>query len=238
MFTDIAGFTTLSELADPAVIAPVLNEYLTGTTDIIFEHDGTLMQTTGDGLYVLFGAPTEQFDHAARGVACAIAIDAYAERMRRGSREIELGITRIGVNSGSALVGNFGSGRYFYYNAMGDAVNIAARLEQANKHLGTRICVAESVVHRCSRFIGRPIGDLMLRGRSDALRAYEPLSQDRRQQEMTELYLEAFAKAEVADPAALRNFATMFSRDSSDALVEFHLRRLLNGGIGVSVVLE
>ncbi|MBS0641738.1 MAG: response regulator, partial [Proteobacteria bacterium] len=215
MFTDIAGFTTLSERMDPALIAPVLNDYVTGTSDIIFDHDGTLLQTRGDGLYVLFGAPSDQPDHAARALECALAIDAYTQELRArwAAKGIELGATRIGLNAGPAVCGNFGSGRYFYYNALGDTINTAARLEQANKPLGTRICVAESVVQRCADFQGRPVGLLTLRGRSEALRAFEPLRPERYASDLTAAYLQAFEKAEAGDPAAVPAFASLLGRD-------------------------
>ncbi len=240
MFTDIAGFTTLSERLEPAVIAPLLNEYLTGMTEIVFDHGGTLVKIAGDGLNVLFGAPTEQDDHAARAVACAMAMDVYAEdlRARWQARGIALGVTRIGLNAGPALVGNFGTGRYFDYNAHGDTINTAARLEQANKQLGTRICVSGSVVARIPGFQGRPVGDLILRGRSEALTACEPLTAERHADALTEAYLDAFAKMEAHDPTALPAFAALLGRAGEDKLVGFHLKRLLAGAIGVSVVLE
>ena len=181
MFTDIAGFTTLAESLDPGLIAPLLNEYLAGMTEIVFDHAGTLVKISGDALNVLFGAPTEQPDHAARGVACAMALDTYAEefRTRWRAKGVAFGVTRIGVNSGPALVGNFGGGRFFDYNAHGDTINTAARLEAANKQLGTRICVSGSVVERIPDFRGRPVGNVILRGRREALPAYEPLTPER-----------------------------------------------------------
>ncbi len=178
MFTDIAGFTTLVEGLEPTTIGPLLNEYLTGLTEIVFEHGGTLVKIIGDGLNILFGAPTDQPDHAARAVACALALDAYAERFRARWRErgVAVGTTRIGIHAGPALVGNFGGGRFFDYTAYGDTINIAARLEAANKQLGTRICVSAGVVERMAGFRGRPVGNVLLRGRSEPLTAHEPLT--------------------------------------------------------------
>src|SRR5512139_939582 len=88
---------------------------------------------------------------------------------------IALGVTRIGVHAGPAIVGNFGGGHFFDYTAYGDTINIAARLEAANKQLGTRICVSANLATKVKGFQGRPVGDLLLRGRSEALRAFEPL---------------------------------------------------------------
>ena len=177
LFTDIANFTTLVETLEPDVLGPLLNEYVVGMTDVVFAHDGTVTKIVGDAIHVLFGAPGEQPDHAARAVACALALDEYAQSFRERWRQkgITLGVTRIGAHAGPAIVGNFGGGRFFDYTAYGDTINVAARLEAANKQLGTRICVSAAVTARMSEFRGRPVGDLILRGRTEALRAFEPL---------------------------------------------------------------
>jgi len=240
MFTDIASFTTLVERLEPATIGPLLNDYLTGMTEIVFEHGGTLVKIIGDGLNVLFGAPTDQPDHAERAVACALALDTYAEGFRERWRAngVSVGPTRFGIHSGPALVGNFGGGRFFDYTAYGDTINIAARLEAANKQLGTRICVSGSVAGRISSFRGRPVGQVTLRGRSEPLTAHEPLTAVRHADALTVDYLAAYAKAAAGDMSALPAFAALLGRDSSDGLVGFHLKRLLAGAAGISVVLE
>src|ERR1700719_4014422 len=113
LFTDIASFTALVETLEPEVLGPLLNDYLTGMTDIVFAHDGTVAKIVGDALHVLFGAPSEQPDHAARAVKCALALDEYAQsfRQRCHERGFALGATRIGVHAGPAIVGNFGGSR-------------------------------------------------------------------------------------------------------------------------------
>src|SRR5437899_5137198 len=146
-------------------------------TDVVFAHDGTVAKIVGDALHVLFGAPGEQPDHADRAVNCALALDEYAQsfRERWNKKGIALGATRIGVHSGPAIVGNFGGGRFFDYTAYGDTINVAARLESANKQLGTRICASAGLADAVKNFRGRPIGDLALRGRTEAMRAFEPV---------------------------------------------------------------
>src|SRR6202035_2294088 len=133
-----------------------------------------------DALHVLFGAPGEQPDHAARAVTCALALDEFAQsfRARWHKKGVALGVTRIGVHAGPAIVGNFGGGRLFDYTAYGDTINAAARLEAVNKQLGTRIGVSAAAVERAGDFPGRPMGDLVLRGRSEPMRVFEPLSPD------------------------------------------------------------
>ena len=240
MFTDIQGFTTLAEGLEPGQIGKLLNEYLIGMTEIVFEHGGTLVKIIGDALNVLFGAPADQPDHAARAVACAMGLDAYAEEFRARWREcgVAVGVTRIGINAGSALVGSFGGGRFFDYTAYGDTINIAARLEAANKQLGTRICVSGSVVARIPDFRGRPVGQVVLRGRSEAIPAHEPLTAERHGDPLTAAYRAAYAKAEARDATALAAFAALLGQDSNDGLVIFHLKRLLAGQTGVAVALD
>jgi adenylate cyclase len=240
LFTDIAGFTSLVETLEPTIIAPLLNDYLGGMTDIVFAGGGTVVKIIGDAMHVLFGAPAEQPDHATRAVCCALELDACAQAFRRrwAERGIALGETRLGLDAGPAIVGNFGGGRYFDYTAYGDAVNTAARLEAANKELGTRICVGRNVADRVAGFTGRPVGDLLLRGRSEPMRAFEPLSAAAFAEPRTQAYLEAFAKLEAEDPGATPAFAALLGERSDDGLVSFHLKRLLNGATGARVVLD
>jgi adenylate cyclase len=240
LFTDIASFTALVETLEPEMLGPLLNDYLTGMTDLVFAHDGTVAKIVGDALHVLFGAPGEQPDHAARAVACALDLDEYAQsfRERWQKKGIALGKTRIGVHAGSAIVGNFGSGRYFDYTAYGDTINIAARLEAANKQLGTRICVSAILADKLTDFHGRPVGDLLLRGRSEALRAFEPLRAEQYEDPSTKSYLEAFTKLEASDPGAMAAFAAHVGKRAGDQLASFHLKRLLNGATGTQITME
>jgi adenylate cyclase len=240
LFSDIAGFTSLVETIEPAAIAPLLNDYLGDMTEIVFDHGGTVVKIIGDAMHVLFGAPVEQPDHAARAVRCALELDSKGQafRARWAERGVALGETRLGLDSGPAIVGNFGGGRFFDYTAYGDTVNTAARLEAANKELGTRICVGHGVAEGVADFTGRPVGDLLLRGRSEPLRAFEPLPAADFARPATTAYLVAFAKLEAQDPAALPAFAALLGQDSEDRLVSFHLRRLLNGATGTRIVLD
>ena len=240
IFTDITSFTTLVESATPEVLGSLLNEYVGGMTDVVFAHDGTVAKIIGDAIQVLFNAPGDQPDYATRAVACAHDLDIWAEQFRERWKDkgVNFGATRIGVHAGPALVGNFGGSRFFDYTAYGDTINTAARLEAANKHLGTRICVSAAIANGVERFQGRPVGDLVLRGRSEPLRAFEPLPAERFGGAATTQYSEAFAKLEAGDAAAMPAFAALVGLHADDALAGFHLRRLLNGAKGVSMKLE
>ena len=240
IFTDIAGFTPLVESADPEVLGALLNEYVGGMTDVVFAHEGTVAKVIGDAIQVLFNAPGEQPDYASRAVACAHDLDSWAEdfRKRWKDRSVNFGVTRIGVHAGPALVGNFGGSRFFDYTAYGDTINTAARLEAANKFLGTRICVSTSVAEATPNFQGRPVGDLVLRGRTGPLRAFEPLQGPTFSAPAMAQYLQAFAKLEAGDASAMPAFAALVGLHADDPLAGYHLKRLLNGAKGIRMQLE
>lgn len=233
VMTDLAGFTTLVEKSDPATLLHVLNGYIDGMVRIAFNHQGTLDRIVGDAVAVMFSAPVMQPDHAARAVACALEMDsfsrAYVIRMREQGHA--LGLTRIGVNTGMVTIGNVGGGSISDYRALGDAVNAAARLETVNRHLGTHICVAGSTAELCPDFHGRPVGELVLKGKSEATLAFEPLPAGSDAQ----AYLAAYALMAAGDTvAALLAFAPLAD---GDPLAAFHLKRLHAGESGVRVVL-
>jgi adenylate cyclase len=239
LFTDITGFTSLVETTAPDVLGAMLNEYMAGMTDLIFAHDGTVAKIIGDAIHALFNAPGDQRDYAARAVSCACRLDAFAQDFMTRWREkgLAFGITRIGVHAGPVLVGNFGGGEFFDYTAYGDTINTAARLEVANKTLGTRICVSGVVVERAGTFSGRPIGNLMLRGRAEALAAFEPLS-DANQNARLASYIACYEKLANDDPQAMTVFAAHLGTYPDDALARFHLKRLLNAQRGTCIALE
>jgi class 3 adenylate cyclase len=240
IFTDITGFTTLVETAEPDVLSALLNEYVAGMTDIVFAHEGTVAKIIGDAIQILFNAPGDQPDYATRAIACGHDLDAWAEgfRVRWKAKGVSFGATRIGVHAGPALVGNFGGSRFFDYTAYGDTINTAARLEGANKQLGTRICVSAAVADAAEGFTGRPVGDIVLRGRSEPLRAFEPLPVAIFEKPETAQYSEAFAKLEAGDATAMPAFAALVGQHADDPLAGFHLKRLLNGAKGVRMQLE
>jgi class 3 adenylate cyclase len=240
IFTDITGFTSLVETAPPETLGALLSEYVGGMTEVVFAHEGTVAKIIGDALQVLFNAPGDQPDYATRAVACAHDLDAWAQDFcaRQKVKGVNFGATRIGIHAGPALVGNFGGNRFFDYTAYGDSINIAARLEAANKQLGTRICVSASIAMAAENFQGRPVGELMLRGRSEPLRAFEPLPQARFDAPETALYSGAFAKMEAGDAAAMPAFAALVGMHADDSLAGFHLKRLLNGAKGIRMQLD
>lgn len=237
LFTDLADFTPLAETLPPDKLVELLNGYLEGVTEVVFAHGGTVMKIIGDAVQAIFGAPIADPGHAAQAVACALAIDRFAEGFRGAQRQagIPLGPTRIGVNSGEAVIGNFGGAHYFDYTAFGDAVNVAARLERANKVIGTRICASESVVVRIPGFAGRPVGTLLLRGKTQSLRCFEPLAPECAA--ANSKYFTAFALLESGDPRSRQAFAALVGETDEDPLALFHLGRLLRGEAGSEIAI-
>jgi Adenylate cyclase, family 3 (some proteins contain HAMP domain) len=234
LFTDVAGFTSWLEQTDPERALATLNDYLNGMVRIAFEHDGTINKLIGDALVVLFGAPVDQHDHPARAVRCALAMDAFARAYATSEEEKGgwFGDTRIGVHTGPAIVGNFGGERFFDYTAYGDTVNTASRLESANKHLGTLICVSGAVASQCDGIAFRPIGALIAVGKSEAVDVFEPLPPGAPALAHLQKYLEAYERLQEHQPCARDAFATLAATDPSDGLVRFHAGRLANGESG------
>src|SRR5258708_6177235 len=134
IFTDITSFTSLVETTAPELLGALLNEYMGGMTEIVFAHEGTVAKIIGDSIQVLFNAPGDQPDCAARAVACALDLDAWAEEFRKRQRAkgVSFTVTRLGVHAGPALIGNFAGGRLFDYNASGLIVNQPSWLQHPN----------------------------------------------------------------------------------------------------------
>jgi len=239
VFTDLQGFTSLVESHQPNVTVPLLNGYLNELVQVAFKHEGTVDKIIGDAVHVIFGAPVDQHNHPNRAIACALEMDIVAERYRRRwQQSVRIGVTRIGVNSGSAIVGNFGSDAMFDYTAYGDAVNIAARLEGANKYLGTRVCISAATASRVPGFIGRPVGKLKLKGRTQGTEAFEPLADSGSTLDTLPAYLEAYELLHTQHPDALLKFSELYDHNPEDSLVNFHLNRLQMGELGSVVELE
>ena len=239
LFTDLADFTPLVETLEPAAIVPLLNDYLDHMTRIVFQHGGTVNKIVGDAVHAFFGAPLDQPDHAERAVTCAMVMDAFAQAFRdaQNAAGIPLGVTRIGVHSGPAMVGNFGGEFFFEYTAHGNAINTVARLESANKYLGTRICVSAHVIEQVQQFKGRPIGTIVLKGMTEAIKAYEPLTAEQADTPAARAYQKAFAQLEAGNPAAKQAFASVVAQYGEDPLAIFHLKRLLAGEQSTRIVL-
>jgi adenylate cyclase len=230
LFTDLADFTPLVEASEPGVVVELLNEYLDEMTNIVFDHGGTIDKVVGDAVHAFFGAPLSQPDHARRAVKCALDLDSFASGFsaRKRAEGLAVGQTRIGVHSGPAIVGNFGGETFFDYTAHGDAINTTARLEAANKRLGTRVLVSADTVSRIEGFAGRPVADLQLKGKQACVRAFTPALDGEPDLD----YGQAFALLEARDPRARDAFETLAAQRPGDTLIAGHLERLRAGEAG------
>ena len=231
LFTDLEGFTALTEAVDPKSIVTWLNAYLDGLCGIAMEHGGTIDKIVGDAVHVMFNAPLDQPDHAERGVRCALAIDAFGQRFSREhkARGIDFGVTRIGVNTGTAVVGNFGGSRRFDYTAHGDAINTAARLEQANKALGTRVCIAGATAEKVGAIAFLPIATLMLKGKTQGVEVFAPDGEPADAGSWRADYLDAFARMSSGDETGSAALVELAGRHPDQPILALHARRIRAG---------
>ncbi len=179
-FSDVAGFSSIAEKLTPAELVTLMNEYLSAMTDIIEDHGGYIDKYIGDSIVAVFGAPVHDPDHARNAVRAALQCRARLEELNRDSAAFQ-GYSlahRIGLNSGEALVGNIGSKRRFNYTVMSDAVNVASRLEGANKYFGTSIMASEMTVTQTGdTFAWRELDAIRVKGRAEPVKVYEPMAE-------------------------------------------------------------
>jgi adenylate cyclase len=178
LFCDLRGFTTLAQDLNPQALVALLNEYMTAMTDVVFAHDGVLDKYIGDAIMAFWNAPMSQADHARRACEAGLAMVKKLQAMqadweRRRVPALELG---IGINTGPMVVGNMGSRSRLAYTVLGDAVNVASRLEGLSKEYGTRIVIAEATRAAAGEvFDYRFLDVVAVKGRSEPLTVYEVL---------------------------------------------------------------
>ncbi|RKH13257.1 adenylate/guanylate cyclase domain-containing protein [Corallococcus sp. CA053C] len=176
LFSDIRGFTTLSERLSPERLVALVNEYLTPMTDVVFQHGGTLDKYIGDAIMCFWGAPVDQPDHALRSCRAALAfldtLHALNARWREaGQPEVDIG---VGIHTGFMNVGHMGTHDRFNYTVMGDAVNLASRLEGLNKEYGTRVLISEHTHALVKDHVtARRLGAVRVKGKREPVGLYE-----------------------------------------------------------------
>jgi adenylate cyclase len=176
LFSDIRGFTSVSEKGEPEDIVQTLNEYFTRMVDIVFEHKGTLDKFVGDMVMALFGAPLDDRDHAEHAVDAALEmIEELAKLNERwiaeGRPALDIG---IGINTGPMIAGNIGSEAIMSYTVIGDAVNLGSRLESLNKQYSTRIIISDATRAALpDRYILRPLGEVVVKGKTQPVAIFE-----------------------------------------------------------------
>ena len=181
-FSDVQGFTSISEGLDPAELTAFLNEYTSEMSDVIMNSGGTIDKYEGDAIIAFWNAPTDQEDHALRAVEAAIRCQERLDEMQEELVKISHKSVkqRIGLNTGFAVVGNMGSRMRFNYTMLGDSVNLAARLEGQNKAFGTyTMCSAETknaAVEHGTKLKFRELAKLQVVGKKEAVTVFEPMS--------------------------------------------------------------
>ena len=176
LFSDIRGFTSVTERGDPEALVAQLNEYFSRMVAIVFRHEGTVDKFVGDMVMALFGAPVDDAGHADHAVAAAVEMvkelgELNREWAAKGMAQLDIG---IGVNSGDMIAGNIGSSSIMSYTVIGDNVNLGARLESLNKDYKTRIIISDATRTRLKvPYDVRPLGDVVVKGKSKAVAIYE-----------------------------------------------------------------
>jgi adenylate cyclase len=177
LFSDIRGFTTVTERGQPDEIVRMLNEYFSSMVDLVFKHGGTLDKFVGDMVMALYGAPLDDPDHADHAVQTALAMIAELGRLNARWKEegrfsgLDIG---IGINTGPMIAGNIGSEAIMSYTVIGDAVNLGSRLESLNKQFGTRIIISDATRQRLKGdYEFRPLGDVVVKGKTHPVAIFE-----------------------------------------------------------------
>jgi class 3 adenylate cyclase len=242
IFTDVKDFTAMVESLkdDPGKLPPIINAYLDGVARIVINHEGMVDKFIGDAVFAIFNAPIDLPDFAEKAARCALEIDDFGERFRKEqeARGIKFGMTRIGLHTGSAIIGNFGGRARFTYTAAGDAVNTAARLEALNKRLGTRVCTSGATRERCKSVQFRPVATAMVKGKTESVEVWQPLHNGQYSADYLRRYQAAFDQTKSGSANALSLFTALQSEDPNDPLVRMYVERLKAGQTGITIGLD
>ena len=238
VFSDLEGFTKLSHAIEPEMVAFLLNRYLDMLSEVVLSHGGTIDKFVGDAVVAFWGAPISRPDDGQRCVLAAIAMNKAGEDFRKNVPEgvPPIGITRVGVHFGEAIVGNFGGEGRIQYTALGDSMNTAARLESANKQTKTGVLVSGAAALRSGLDFFRPLGRVVLRGRASAIDIYEPVPDmpaDERK-----AFSELAQRAISGDSAAIAEVAAQAERNTEDKAVANFAFRLAHKEVGGHYVLD
>lgn len=240
IFTDLEGFTKLSHAVTPETVARLLNEYLDRLSDIVLDHGGTIDKFVGDAIVAFWGAPISRPDDGEQAAAAALAMFEAGEKFRvdlAGEDIPPIGMTRVGLHVGDAIVGNFGGEGRIQYTALGDSMNTASRLESANKSLKTGVLISAEAAAHTARDDLVPMGRVTLRGRARPVDVFTPrpdLAPEQRAR------IAALVAAHMAgDKSAYVTAATALQQEfGKDLSIMFLIERLNNTEKGESYVLS
>lgn len=240
LFSDLEGFTKMSHAIEPEMVARLLNRYLDMLSDVVLEHGGVIDKFVGDAVVAFWGAPIARPDDAERAAKCGYAIWQAGEAFRLEVAAMDpdlpkIGKTRVGLHYGEAVVGNFGGDNRIQYTALGDSMNTAARLEAANKMLGSSVMASREFSERSGLAWWRPMGRVVLRGRAKPVDLMEPApgfpDSDRG------LLALAYKLADDEDGNAVEMVRDVASRHPADEALQNLLYRMQNLDDGGAYVL-
>ncbi len=232
-FSDLAGFTSISEKLAPEEVVTLLNRYLTEMSDIILASGGIIDKFEGDAIMAFWGAPLPQEDHAVR--ACLAALDNQARLVTLREEFSQQGLppifARIGINTGAMIIGNMGSGQRFDFTVIGDSVNLASRLEGAGKEYGVSITISEDTYLQAKDHVEvRELDLLQVKGKDRPVRIHELLARkgtlDPLKKEISDLFAEGLRLYRRQEwPQAIAHFQHILELDSNDGPAKTFIRR-------------
>ena len=208
LFSDIAGFSKISERMDPDDLVKLLNQYYETAISCVHQTDGTVMNLIGDAIFAIWNAPQEQPDHHARACRAALLLNEALVKFESASLSLPLR-TRVGLHTGVVCVGNIGSSKRFAYTAISESVNLASRLEGLNKQLGTNILATREIQKTAGdQLVSRLVGHFKFKGFDQVVEVYEMIG-TQESEEATRLWRQSFA-------AALRYFQRQSFDEADD----------------------
>jgi adenylate cyclase len=229
LFSDIRGFTAMSEAMAPEDLVKLMNEYFTAMTDKVFEHRGSLDKYIGDAIMAVYGAPVGQSTHAALACRTALEMLTVLDELKTGWQPLGLPAIDIGIgiNTGSMIVGNMGSASRFSYTVVGDSVNVASRIEGLNKTYGTNILVSEYTYELVKDEFpfAREIDDIRVRGRQQPVRLYELMREERyRSIQWLDEYRAAYKEMREGERVRAHELFTALHAHSADTASGYHAK--------------
>ena len=238
IFSDLEGFTKLSHAIEPEMVATLLNRYLELLSTVVLNHGGTIDKFVGDAVVAFWGAPISRPDDGERAVKAAMAMHQAGEIFRKSVPDgvPAIGKTRVGLHHGDAIIGNFGGEGRIQYTALGDSMNTASRLEAANKQMGSSVLISEDAVELSGLDIFRPLGMIVLRGRSTPIAVFEPVpdwtEDDRR------VFTDTVKRANSGDVLALTLLSEQSAKQPEDQALQKLVHRLKHQEKGGYFVLD
>ena len=228
MFTDLAGFTSISEQLSPTQVAQLLNFYFDQMTEIIFRHGGTVQGYLGDGVFAFWGAPVPDAGHRSKAVNACCELVAAEDAINAKLQALGLPAvhTRIGLHSGMAMVGNFGSKVRFNYTALGDTINLSSRLEGLNKRYGTPMLISAETyagLTEGKKATFRCVEKVRVKGRDKPVEVYTPCA-DARVIELSHQGLDLFLTRRWDESKKVWN--ALLQHAPSDTIARYYLNRI------------